>query len=171
VNAIAQGDVMETVEIIRVGKDAEDFNAIESFRIFEGARAIREAAAKKEQEDLLKQLAEGFEKTKSGLRYQIIQKGTGKAPKKGDIVVVHYTGMLPGGKVFDSSIKRKAPIDFPVGKGHVIAGWDEGIMLLQKGTKARFVIPPQLAYGAAGAGGVIPPDATLIFDVELVDVK
>lgn len=171
VNAIAQGDVMETVEIIRVGKEAEAFNAIESFRIFEGARAIREAVSQKEQEDLLKALSEGFEKTSTGLRYKIIQKGAGKAPKKGDIVVVHYTGMLPDGEVFDSSIKRKAPIDFPVGKGHVIAGWDEGIMLLEEGTKARFVIPSQLAYGSKGAGGVIPPDAPLIFDVELLGIK
>ncbi len=171
VDAIAQGDVMEKVEIIRKGKEAEDFNAVESFRIFEGAKAIREAAAKKEQEDLMKELAEGFEKTASGLRYKIIQQGEGKKPNKGDVVLVHYTGMFPDGKVFDSSIKRKTPIDFPVGKGHVIAGWDEGIMLLEEGAKARFVIPPQLAYGSAGAGGVIPPNATLVFDVELVEVK
>lgn len=171
VDAIAQGDVMEKVEIMRVGKEAETFNAVESFRIFEGAKAIREAAAKKEQEDLMKALSEGFEKTASGLRYKIIQQGDGKKPKKGDVVVVHYTGMFPDGKVFDSSIKRKNPIDFPVGKGQVIAGWDEGILLMEEGTKARFVIPPQLAYGAAGAGGVIPPDATLVFDVELVEVK
>jgi FKBP-type peptidyl-prolyl cis-trans isomerase len=78
---------------------------------------------------------------------------------------------LENGVVFDSSYKRKQPIDFPLGKGHVIEGWDEGIQLLQVGDKARFVIPSFLGYGSRGAGGVIPPDATLIFDVELMDVR
>jgi FKBP-type peptidyl-prolyl cis-trans isomerase len=84
---------------------------------------------------------------------------------------VHYKGQLLDGTVFDSSYKRKQPIDFPVGVGQVIAGWDEGILLLKVGDKARFVIPSNLAYGESGAGGVIPPNATLIFDVELMDVK
>ena len=79
--------------------------------------------------------------------------------------------MLADGTVFDSSYKRKEPIEFPLGKGHVIEGWDEGIQLLKVGDQARFVIPPHIAYGQRGAGGVIPPNATLIFDVELVDVK
>ena len=79
--------------------------------------------------------------------------------------------MLPDGSVFDSSYKRNEPIDFPLGQGHVIEGWDEGIQLLSVGDQARFVIPSHLAYGERGAGGVIPPNATLIFDVELVAVK
>ncbi len=171
VDAIAQGDTIEKLEIIRVGDAAENWNAVEAFRQFEGAKAKREAAAKKQQEELLGSLGEGFEKTNSGLRYKITEKGTGPQPKKGDVVVVHYTEMFTDGKVFDSSIERKNPIDFPVGKGRVISGWDEGIMLLNEGAKARFVIPSHLAYGASGAGGVIPPNATLVFDVELVKVK
>ncbi len=171
VNSVAQGDVIDTVEIIRVGADAENFNATETFRKFNGAKAEREAASKKKAEDLLEELAAGFDKTDSGLRYQIIQKGDGVKAEKGKTVSVHYKGSLTDSTVFDSSYKRNEPIDFPLGMGHVIPGWDEGIALLQVGDKARFVIPPYLGYGAAGAGGVIPPDATLIFDVELVDVK
>ena len=87
------------------------------------------------------------------------------------MVSVHYKGQLLDGTVFDSSYKRKQPIDFNVGLGQVISGWDEGIQLLKVGDKARFVIPSELAYGSQGAGSVIPPDAPLIFDVELVNVK
>lgn len=171
VDSIGQGDVLETLEIIRVGEEAQKWNAVETFRQFQGAKAEREAAAKKAQEGLLNSLSEGFEKTQSGLRYKITEKGTGSKPKKGDTVLVHYEGMFTDGGVFDSSIKRGNPIDFPIGKGHVISGWDEGIMLLNEGDKARFVIPSHLAYGESGAGGVIPPNATLVFDVELVKVK
>ena len=84
---------------------------------------------------------------------------------------MHYSGSLENGKVFDSSYTRKKPIEFPLGQGNVIEGWDEGIELLQVGDKARFVIPSHLGYGSRGAGGVIPPNATLVFDVELMDVK
>ena len=84
---------------------------------------------------------------------------------------MNYEGSLENGKVFDSSYKRKSPIDFQLGVGQVISGWDEGIALLKVGDKARFVIPSHLGYGSQGAGGVIPPDATLIFDVELMNVK
>ena len=171
VNEVAQGDAIEEVEIIRVGGDAEGFNAVETFRQFNGAKAEREAAAKKKAEELLEELATGFDKTDSGLRYQIIQKGDGAKAEKGNTVSVHYKGSLTDGTVFDSSYKRNQPIDFPLGMGHVIPGWDEGIALLQVGDKARFVIPPYLGYGERGAGGVIPPNATLIFDVELVNVK
>ncbi|SHI68808.1 peptidylprolyl isomerase [Aquimarina spongiae] len=171
VNEVSQGDAIEEVEIIRIGGDAEGFNAVETFRQFNGAKAEREAAAKKKAEELLEELATGFDKTDSGLRYQIIQKGDGAKAEKGNTVSVHYKGSLPDGTVFDSSYKRNQPIDFPLGMGHVIPGWDEGIALLQVGDKARFVIPPYLGYGERGAGGVIPPNATLIFDVELVNVK
>ncbi len=170
VDAVAQGDDMK-VEIIRVGAEAEAFNAVEAFRTFEGAREQREAEAKAAQKEMLDKVAAGYDETKSGLRYQILQKGSGKKATKGAGVSVHYKGQLLDGTVFDSSYKRKQPIDFNVGVGQVIAGWDEGIQLLQVGDKARFVIPSNLAYGSAGAGGVIPPDATLIFDVELMDVK
>jgi FKBP-type peptidyl-prolyl cis-trans isomerase len=171
VDAIAQGDELSSVEIIRVGADAEAFNAIESFRTFEGSREKREVNEIAKQKEMLDAVAPGYEETASGLRYQILQKGTGKKATKGAGVSVHYKGQLLDGTVFDSSYKRKDPIDFNVGLGQVIAGWDEGILLLQVGDKARFVIPSNLAYGAAGAGGVIPPDATLIFDVELMGVK
>ena len=119
----------------------------------------------------LDKLATGFSKTDSGLRYQIIQKGDGKSAEKGKTVSVHYKGQLADGTVFDSSYKRNQPLDFTVGVGQVIPGWDEGIGLLQVGDKARLVIPSDLGYGSRGAGGVIPPDATLVFDVELMDVK
>jgi len=105
------------------------------------------------------------------LRYKIIQKGDGTKAEKGKTVSVHYKGQLADGTVFDSSYKRNKPLEFPVGVGHVIAGWDEGIQLLEVGDKARMVIPSHLAYGERGAGGVIPPNAVLIFDVELMAVK
>ncbi|MEL0644463.1 peptidylprolyl isomerase [Olleya sp. Ti.3.14] len=171
VDAIAQGDKIETLEIVRVGADAENFNAIEAFRTFEGAREKRVAAEREAKRAELDKLAAGFEETKSGLRYQIIQKGTGKKAEKGNQVSVHYKGQLADGTVFDSSYKRNQPLDFQVGVGQVISGWDEGIQLLQVGDKARFVIPSDLGYGSRGAGGAIPPDAVLVFDVELVDVK
>jgi FKBP-type peptidyl-prolyl cis-trans isomerase len=171
VDAIAQGDALTAVEIIKVGAEAEAFNAVESFRTFEGSREKREAEEKAKQKALLDTVAAGYDETASGLRYQILQKGDGKKATKGAGVSVHYKGQLLDGTVFDSSYKRKEPIDFNVGVGQVIAGWDEGILLLQVGDKARFVIPSNLAYGSAGAGGVIPPDATLIFDVELMAVK
>lgn len=171
VDAIAQGDTIETLEIIRVGADAEAFNAIEAFRTFEGAREKRVAAEREAKRAELDKLAQGFKETESGLRYQILQKGTGKQAEKGKTVSVHYKGQLADGTVFDSSYKRKQPLEFPVGVGQVIPGWDEGIQLLQVGDKARLVIPSDLGYGSRGAGGVIPPDATLIFDVELMGVS
>jgi peptidyl-prolyl cis-trans isomerase A (cyclophilin A) len=171
VDAVAQGDQLETLEIIRVGEEAQNWNAIEAFIGLRGARMKREAALKAEAEAKMEQLAAGFEKTESGLRYQFIQRGSGKKAENGKTVAVHYEGSLENGKVFDSSYPRKKPIEFRLGQGQVIEGWDEGIALLQVGDKARFVIPSDLAYGPSGAGGVIPPHATLIFDVELMDVK
>jgi peptidyl-prolyl cis-trans isomerase A (cyclophilin A) len=171
VDAIAQEDILESVEIVRVGEEAQSWNAVEAFRVFEGSRAKRETDEKKQAEEAMEKLAAGFEKTESGLRYQFIQRGTGKKAEAGKTVAVHYEGSLETGKVFDSSYPRKKPIEFKLGQGMVIAGWDEGIALLQVGDKARFVIPSFLGYGSAGAGGAIPPNATLIFDVELMDVK
>ncbi|HMI06705.1 MAG TPA: peptidylprolyl isomerase [Flavobacterium sp.] len=169
-DAIEQGDTMDSVEIIREGDEAKKWNAVEAFRTFEGSRAKREAAEREAAEAKMEKLAAGFQKTESGLRYQIINKGNGKKAENNKTVSVHYEGSLENGKVFDSSYKRK-PIEFPLGQGNVIEGWDEGIALLQVGDKARFVIPSHLGYGSQGAGGVIPPNATLIFDVELMDVK
>ena len=171
VDAIAQADLIESLEIVRVGEAATAFNAIEAFRVFEGSREKRIAEAKAAQKAKLDEVAAGYEETPSGLRYKILQKGNGAQATKGAGVSVHYKGQLLDGTVFDSSYKRKQPIDFNVGVGQVIKGWDEGIQLLKVGDKARLVIPSDLAYGSAGAGGVIPPDAMLIFDVELVAVK
>ena len=171
VDAVAQGDVLETLEIVRVGDEAEKWNAVEAFRSFEGNRQKKIEDAKKEAEAKMEELAAGFEKTESGLRYKMIQTGSGKQAESGKTVSVHYEGSLENGKVFDSSYPRKKPIEFRLGQGQVIEGWDEGIALLKVGDKARFVIPSYLGYGASGAGGVIPPNATLIFDVELMDVK
>ena len=171
VDAIAQGDTIDTLEIIRVGEEANKFNAVEAFRLFTGAKKEREAASKKKNKEAMKDLIAGFEETESGLFYKIVQKGNGEKAAKGKTVSVHYKGSLQDGTVFDSSYSRKQPIEFPLGVGQVIPGWDEGIGLMDVGDKARLVIPPELGYGSAGAGGVIPPNATLIFDVELMEVK
>lgn len=171
VDAIAQGDAIDTLEILRIGTEAEAWNAIEAFRVFEGAREQKIAEAKEKAAAEMEKLAAGFDTTESGLRYKMIQQGNGAKAEKGKTVSVHYEGSLTNGQVFDSSYSRNQPIDFALGVGQVIPGWDEGIALLKVGDKARFVIPSNLAYGSAGAGGVIPPDATLIFDVELMNVK
>ena len=109
--------------------------------------------------------------TPSGLTYLITKKGMGRQPKKGETVVLHYTGMLTNGVKFDSSRDRDEPFAFKLGEGRVIKGYDEGLSKLRVGDHAILVIPPNLAYGSRGAGGVIPPDSTLIFVVEVVDVK
>jgi FKBP-type peptidyl-prolyl cis-trans isomerase len=110
-------------------------------------------------------------KTASGLEYVETKAGEGAQAMAGKKVKVHYTGKFPDGKVFDSSISRGEPIEFELGRGRVIKGWDEGIALMKVGGKALLTIPPELAYGERGAGGVIPPNATLLFEVELVEVK
>lgn len=109
--------------------------------------------------------------TPSGLQYSVERLGSGPRPKPGQTVSVHYTGWLTDGTKFDSSRDRGAPLEFPVGRGRVIKGWDEAIGDMRVGEKRTLVIPPSLGYGPRGAGGVIPPNATLVFKVELVDVK
>ena len=108
--------------------------------------------------------------TASGLKYVDVVVGKGAAPAKGKMVKVHYTGTLENGKKFDSSVDRKEPFSFTIGVGQVIPGWDEGVMSMKVGGKRKLIIPSKLGYGARGAGGVIPPNATLLFDVELLDV-
>ncbi len=112
---------------------------------------------------------EGVKTTASGLQYKVVKEGDGKSPKATDTVKVHYRGTLIDGTEFDSSYKRNEPIEFPL--NGVIKGWTEGLQLMKEGSKYILYIPSNLGYGARGAGGVIPPDATLIFEVELLKVK
>lgn len=109
--------------------------------------------------------------TESGLKYEDIVVGTGASPQRGHDVTVHYTGTLEDGTKFDSSLDRGQPFTFQIGIGRVIKGWDEGVMSMKVGGKRKLVIPAQLGYGARGAGGAIPPNATLVFEVELLDTK
>lgn len=109
--------------------------------------------------------------TPTGLKVEILKEGNGPKPKPGQTVSVHYTGTLANGRKFDSSRDRGTPLQFKIGQGKVIAGWDQGLLMLKVGSRAKLTIPPQLGYGTKGAGGVIPPNATLIFDVELLDAK
>ena len=119
----------------------------------------------------LKENAEkqGVKTTPSGLQYKVLREGSGKSPKATDVVVVNYRGTLTNGKEFDSSYKAGQPIEFPLDR--VIPGWTEGVQLMKEGAKYEFFIPSNLAYGSRGAGGVIGPDETLIFEVELLKVK
>jgi peptidylprolyl isomerase len=109
--------------------------------------------------------------TPTGLTYIITRRSKERQPLPGETVLVNYTGLLSSGVRFDSSLDRGQPFDFPLGKGRVIKGWDEGIAKLRVGEQATLIIPPQLGYGERGAGGVIPPNATLIFLVELIGIK
>ena len=114
-------------------------------------------------------------KTESGLQYRDIKEGTGEKPTKGQTCVMHYTGWLwengAKGKKFDSSVDRGEPFDFPIGTGRVIKGWDEGVLSMKVGGKRELLIPPNLGYGSRGAGRVIPPNATLLFEVELLKIQ
>ncbi len=109
--------------------------------------------------------------TPSGLKYVELEEGTGATPQSGKTVVVHYTGTLEDGTKFDSSRDRGQPFSFKIGVGQVIKGWDEGLSTMKVGGRRQLIIPPELGYGSRGAGGVIPPNATLLFDVELIDIK
>lgn len=109
--------------------------------------------------------------TPSGLQYVDLVAGSGASPRPGSQVTVHYTGWLADGKKFDSSLDRNEPFVFQIGSGQVIAGWDEGVMTMKIGGKRKLIIPATLGYGAAGAGGVIPPNASLLFEVILLDIR
>ncbi len=171
VDAIAQGDQIESLEIVRVGADAEAWDAAAAFEAFKSSGNRRKEEAKAYFLEQLEAQSEGFEKTASGLRYKILESGNGAKPKRGDQVSVHYEGFLLDGTLFDSSVKRGQPIEFLIGEGQVIPGWDEGIGLLSVGDKAELLIPSDLAYGSRGAGGVIPPDAPLRFEVSLEGIS
>ncbi|MBW8362181.1 MAG: peptidylprolyl isomerase [Kaistella sp.] len=167
--------VLEKVLIFSKGDAYKGYDAAKLFN--EGKDKIaanNKAQAQKAEAEAAKKLEDlkaEMQTTASGLMYKITKKGSGKKAEKGNTVAVHYAGKLTNGTEFDNSFKRGEPLEFPVGTGQVIKGWDEGIILLNEGDQATFLIPSDLGYGARGAGGVIPPKAWLIFEVELVKVK
>ena len=174
VNAIGKGDRIKTLTIIRKGEDARAFTIDQAS--FDAMRnklsGQKDAQIKKDMAEFEKKMMNKHPdalKTQSGLMYVPLKEGKGPAIKKGDQVKIHYTGVLEDGKKFDSSRDRGEPIQFFIGKGEVIKGWDIGILGMKKGEMRRLLIPYILAYGEKGYPGIIPPRATLIFDVELVD--
>lgn len=143
-----------------------------SLRLTALAAVLMTAAAVMAADGPTKVNEKDYKTTKSGLKYAILKPGKGAEAKAGQTVSVHYTGWLKSdGKKFDSSVDRGQPFEFPLGAGHVIKGWDEGVQGMKIGEKRQLVIPPALGYGDRGAGGVIPGGATLIFDVELLGAK
>lgn len=171
VNSISQNDEIISIKINAVGDKAKAFDAAKAFEDFNKSKVDRIKKEKEKELKLLKDLSKGFSKTSSGLLYKFEKENNSQKPSNGNKVKVHYKGMLLDGTVFDSSFKRNQPIEFTLGVGQVIKGWDEGISLLGIGDKASFIIPSDLAYGASGAGGVIPPNATLVFEVELISAE
>lgn len=167
---IAKGsDIQFTVKVLEVQNEQE---------FQKGQAAAREGQVKADAKIIDAYVAKNSLKTietPSGLNYVIVKEGDGVKPVAGNMVSVHYVGKLLDGKEFDSSYKNPQsggkPVDFPIGQGMVIPGWEEGIMNMRKGGKSTFIIPSSLAYGEAGSPGTIPPNAVLVFDVELVDVK
>lgn len=178
VNAIVQNDIIDKVTIIRLGDAAKKFDAP---KVFAGRLAAEEALKKKKEEALKLEKVKFNDYVKktfpkatilpSGLAYVMENEGIGAKAAAGSDVSVHYIGELSDGKKFDSSYERNQPIDFKLGKRMVIQGWEEGIALLNKGGKAKLIIPYWLAYGEEGRPPVIPAKATLIFTTELVDIK
>jgi peptidylprolyl isomerase len=173
VNAIKKDDVIEKVEIIRVGKKAEAFKSDQA--AFDALLDSMESRAKEKELAAMEEAMEAIKKqwpdaitTDSGLKYVVVAEGEGDTPASGDMVKVHYTGKLLNGTKFDSSVDRGQPIDFPVGQGRVIKGWDEALLTMKKGEKRVLIIPSDLGYGPSGRGP-IPPNATMVFDVELID--
>lgn len=174
VDAIQQNDVMNNVIIIRVGKEAEQFDGAKVFESEKSKLAAKKQKMKEEEEKkmaaALSTYTKDAKKAPEGFYYKVSQKGTGPVPTPGQKITCHYTLRLLDGKKIDSSLDRNDPLSFVVGQGQVIKGWDLGMLLFNKNTKAQLVIPPELGYGANGAGGVIPPNAYLVFDVEIISI-
>lgn len=176
VNAIQQGDSIESLTIIRKGTAAVSFDAsAAAMDTYKAQMKDKEAKANQESaqefDNWVMKTYPGAQKTASGLYYAVIQEGTGAQAAAGKTVAVHYSGKLTSGTEFDNSYRRGEPIEFKLGIGQVIQGWDEGIGLMQVGSKYTLIIPSDLGYGKRGAGGVIPPNSTLIFETELISVK
>lgn len=176
VNAIAQDDVINKITIVRKGADAKKFDAPKIFGDYFSGKADEEKKQNEKEaaeraianEKVLKEFANG-KTTASGLRYIVLTEGTGATPTATSNVKVHYTGSFLDGKVFDSSVQRGQPIDF--GLNQVIKGWTEGVQLMKEGSKYKFFIPYNLAYGEQGYPGAIPPKSDLIFEVELIKIN
>ena len=176
VYAIEKGDMIKHVKILAIGDAAKAFKTDQAGfdAIVAEKRAVIEKERQKDMEEFKKQMHEKYPdavETESGLMYVPVQEGTGPAVAAGATVQVHYTGLFTNGKKFDSSRDRGKPIEFILGRGQVIKGWDIGIEGMKKGEARQLLIPYQLAYGERGYPGAIPPKSTLIFDVELVDFK
>jgi peptidyl-prolyl cis-trans isomerase A (cyclophilin A) len=175
VDAIAQDDVLTKVNILRKGAAAEKFDAAATFKTkrdnFEKEQAAKAAAEAEAAKKVIAEKYPNAKTTASGLMYIIEKEGTGKQATAGSTVKVHYTGKLTNGNKFDSSLDRGEPIEFPLGQGRVIRGWDEGIALFKEGGKGTLIIPSDLGYGERGYPPVIPAKATLIFEIELIEVK
>jgi cyclophilin family peptidyl-prolyl cis-trans isomerase len=172
VDSVEQEDIIKNINIVRVGEDANNFDAPNIFENYLNNKSEVDVKKVEAEQEAIKDITKGMKETESGIKYKISKKGTGDNAKTNDLLSVHYSLQLIDGSEIDSSFTRGAPIEFTCGVGQVIKGWDEAMQLLNKGSKARLVIPSELGYGSMGAGnGVIPPNATLIFDVELVDIK
>lgn len=176
VDSIRQDDVIKHVTIIRVGSKAKDFkangDAMQKYMENYNKRvADQEKQVKVDFENWVTKTYPTAKKTSSGLYYVVMQEGDGEQAVKNKTVSVHYSGKLSDGREFDNSYSRGEPIEFRLGIGQVIPGWDEGIALMKVGAKYKLIIPSDLGYGKHGAAGVIPPNATLIFDTELMSVK
>ncbi len=173
VNKIEQGDKIDSVTILRLGDKAMNFKSDQA--AFDAYLENISAHKREKEAEMLAQTKKEIEEkwpdaitTPTGLKYVVVTEGTGDFPAKGTTITAHYTGKLLNGEKFDSSYDRNQPIQFPVGSGRVIKGWDEAFLSMKEGEKRTLIIPPHLGYGPSGRGP-IPPNATMVFDVELVD--
>jgi len=175
VDKIEGNDTINSIEIIRVGDAAKAFQSDQKafdtlLKNFEASQQDKELELLEKRQQLIEEQWPDAITTPSGLKYVVVEEGSGGSPKKGAVVTVHYNGKLLDGKKFDSSYDRGQPIDFPVGKGQVIKGWDEALLTMKKGEKRVLIIPADLGYGPSGRGP-IPPNAIMVFDVELLDFQ
>ena len=166
--------IINSINIIKIGESANNFDEVSVWINEEPKLQKRrieiEKSKREELNKQLEKLSKGYTTTASGLKYKILVSTKNKKAVNGNNVKVHYTGKLLDGNIFDSSLRRNLPFEFKIGEGRVIKGWEEALQILRVGEKASFIIPSNLAYGPRGAGGVIPPNATLIFEIELLEI-